>query len=131
MAARRQKAQQEPAKSETPTKAKKEKKPVTLWAHKLNWRPAEWAEEGQTVLTAQGHGYELIVEPVMQPDEKAAVPEGEPIPMVPTGRWSWQVRSTSEVSETPELIDRGTRASESGAKIVATECVNKLARRKS
>jgi hypothetical protein len=75
----------------------------------LGWSPAEWSDEAQAAYVL---GYELVVEL-----------EGD-------GRWSWMTKVTSEISETPELIDCGYAKSESGAKNAAGVAVNKSVRRR-
>src|SRR4051794_37678547 len=78
----------------------------------LAWAPDEAAtpeEKGQAVVA---HGYELTVRLKLDDEGK------------PTRRWLWTTRMTSEISETPEILDVGEAASESGAKRAAANPVN-------
>lgn len=61
----------------------------------LAWHPAEDDSGGRELIA---EGYLLSIAPE---------PEGK--------RWSWIVRTTAEISETPEVIDAGTAKSEKSA----------------
>jgi hypothetical protein len=61
-------------------------------ADDLTFTPAEWADETQQIEVAEIRGYQITIE---------VEDEGK--------TFAWSVMATSEVSETPEIIDDSTR----------------------
>jgi hypothetical protein len=58
----------------------------------LTFNPAEWADKDQKIEVAEARGYQITIE---------ATDEGK--------TFAWSVMATSEVSETPDIIDDSTR----------------------
>lgn len=75
----------------------------------------QWAklEDGREGVGAIVSGYELEAAREVGEDGK------------PTKRWSWLVKATSEISETPELYATGEAATENGAKREASRSARK------
>lgn len=81
-------------------------KPKTVHGPDIDWQPAEWTDEDQQGLTAIIEGIELSV----YRENKD---------------WPWTVKLTSEVSETPEVVDAGTAKSQSGGQTACREALNR------
>ena len=76
---------------------------------------SQWSklEDGREGVGAIVGGYELEAAREVDEDGK------------PTKKWSWMVKATSEISETPELYAAGDAATENGAKREASRAARK------
>jgi hypothetical protein len=82
---------------------------------KSQWLALEDGREGVGAIAA---GYELEAVRQVGEDDK------------PTKRWAWMVKATSEISETPELVDAGVAASQNGGKRAASRAARKAQQRR-
>ncbi len=89
------------------------KKPETVHLNQLDWSEYDAGKPGEEAVSVIAQGYELIVGHVLDDEQK------------PTGAWSWVLRSTSQVSESPDVIDLGEARSMSGGQIAAKEALNR------
>jgi hypothetical protein len=78
----------------------------------VEWKTPEWASPDSQALVAYAQGLELEIGPSAEFARK----------------WDWACKLTAELSETPEILDSGTRSSVNGAKIAASNPANKYLR---
>jgi hypothetical protein len=86
----------------------------TVHVGDIEWSKPEWADPESQALTVITAGYELEIGPSVEQK----------------GKWDWACRMTSQISESPELVNAGTASSASGAKRGAGTAANRDQRRR-